>query len=135
VTHVAASNTYTYRLGVWARTKPAGSNPLPVVSTGVKDAVCALVAFRGPTIVTAGYFDTLADGQRAATPAADPADIRIWGTIANNQSITPSTGEVRANIGGTDIDICVTTGSETGLVYASVADTAGWCLATLSVGD
>lgn len=135
VTHSAHAGTFTYRLGIWWRTKPVGSSPLPVVSTVAADTVCVMQCFTGATSLNAIEFGTVANDDSADSPAISPrSDLRIYGVVANAANLTPAAGTVRSVNGGSvaDVSHVVTTDPETTQI-GCVTDgpLAGWMLASV----
>lgn len=134
----STSDTLTYRMGLFARTKPEGITPLPAFTNSLSygDASWVMAAFRGPQTVAATLTEVAAMSQTAATPARAPADLRIWAAIGDTQPITPVSGIVVAEQNNSrDLNIVMTASNETGEVFASVPDSAAWMLATLTVGE
>lgn len=133
VTHTGSGSPLTYRLGLWAIIKPVGSSPVPTLTTVAADSVCALVSFSGASTAFTLAFGTVADDDVALSPTISPrSDLRVYASISNHANLSVDSGTIQINHGGSpsDIQLMVTTGTETAQVEAQTdGPLAGWMLA------
>lgn len=131
VTHTADGGTRTYRLEAYSF-RNDGSTVPTVSNVAAQDVVCAMSAFENGVSV-GGTFDTVADGTSASAPALDPVSLRVWGTIGNRISITPSRGTTVLSTNYIEIDIAMAVDSDPTAAPATATGAAGWCTASLVV--